>query len=425
MTFLATEMLLYLLSAAAIGVLLGWLVCRAGQDRKFVAMRADLTKAMGAEKATLRENERLLANTEAKKAEAVGTAKAEASRAIAELQQTLDAERLAVKEAQAELERIRAEKEEAIQEGQASGQAAIDQAMQVANAEKATAAEALAEEARSRAQIEELRLLIGAEKLAAETARTELQQMQKTMQTELEAERRAHAQAKIALEDIRSTLTKTLGVDIPVPTAQDADGQPLSPSSNGAEHGHLEQSQPDAAPSDPPANAHPLPFNAMMDMASVGDALNNPDVDEADIEDREDLSLDLSSTIDSESDVSVASTPPPPGRIAFRSPAVERTRPTIFPKGHPSSVDDLAAIDGISPELQGKLNDNGCYRYQQLTELKPRDIDWLAEQIGIPPSQIGSDRWIEQAKTLQLAEDTVADTPSETAEPVDRTNVAS
>ena len=42
------------------------------------------------------------------------------------------------------------------------------------------------------------------------------------------------------------------------------------------------------------------PFSMMTDMAAAGEALNNPDLDEADIEDREDPSLDLSSTIEAE-----------------------------------------------------------------------------------------------------------------------------
>lgn len=437
MTYLATEMLLYLLSAAVIGIVLGWMIWGAGRRQKIGAMRRDLMTMVESEKTAHRETKRQLDDAEAKRAEAVEVAKADANRSLAELRQTVDAERLSAREAQIELERVRAEKEEAIQEGRASGQEAVDQAMHAANAEKAAAAEALARETQSRAQIEELRLLIGAEKLAAESARAELQQMRTNMQAELETERSVHGQAKIALEDIRSTLARTLGAGALDFTAKSGDASAASSPGNGADQGDQGRSRPAAMSAGDPERSQPASFIARTDMAAAGDALNNPDLDEADIEDREDLRLDLSSTIQSEPEPGETAEdvdpppllpPPIPDRIQLSRPLpVEpaRTgRPATFSDRRPDDVDDLKAIDGISPELERRLHDNGCYRYRQLADLAQRDIDWLARSIGVTASQIAADRWVEQAKGLRLADRAVTDDEPAIVDPVDRENAA-
>ena len=150
----------------------------------------------------------------------------------------------------------------------------------------------------------------------------------------------------------------------------------------------------------------------MTDIAAAGDALNNPDMDEADIEDREDPSLDLSTTIDlerepelepesepepepaldqgSEPATEVEPDPtsdpgaqdpievidplpaPAPDRLELESlpeEPVRRKRPPILLDQRPADVDDLQAINGISADIERRLNNCGCYHYLQIAEL--------------------------------------------------------
>ncbi|MGI9504952.1 MAG: hypothetical protein ACR2RE_18055, partial [Geminicoccaceae bacterium] len=55
MTYLATEMLLYLLSTALIGLVLGWLIWGSRQRRKLGQLRADLMGALESERAAHQE----------------------------------------------------------------------------------------------------------------------------------------------------------------------------------------------------------------------------------------------------------------------------------------------------------------------------------------------------------------------------------
>ena len=384
MTYLATEMLLYLLSTAVIGLALGWLIWGAGRRRKLESLRSDLMTVIEQEKVAHHETRMLLDDVEAKSKMTIEAAKAEADQSLAELKETVDAERSSTLDARTELEQVRAGIDETIQAERASVQATIDQAVESANAERAAAAEAMAKEAQSRAQIEELRLLIGAEKLAAESARSELEQTRASMRAELETERAAHEQAKTALNDIRSTLARTLGstaLDLPGIDAESAAGAT------------------DAATIPPSGGDDDAPLSMMTDMTIAGDALNNPDQDEADIEDQEGVGLDLPAMIETE---------PTPRSIGFRPPSsesIEHERPAIFLGQRPDDVDDLQAIDGISPETERSLHDSGCYRYSQVAELTSDDIAWLAEEIGLSSDQIAADRWVEQAKSLRSGAD--------------------
>lgn len=427
MTYLATEMLLYLLATTVVGLALGWLIFGAGRRRKLDALRTGLVKVIEQEKEAHHQTRLSLDSAEDRSAKAIEAAKADAGHSLAELRDNLDAERASAKENQTALEQIRANMEQAVQEGRQSGQAAVDQAMATTKAERAIASEALAREAQSRAQLEELRLLIGAEKLAAESARTELAEVRASMQATLETERSAHQQATSALNDIRSALARTLGAG-----ALDLGGDdlraPAAPSSSRSiGSGYAGDVDRMDGMTGPLAGAGvTTAFSMMTDMAAAGDALNNPDLHEADIEDREGVGLDLSSTIEKNSmpvepheegddeadeegdeadDPGSTSTLDP---IAFRTPPlepVEGQRPAAFLDERPDDADDLQAIDGIGPEIESDLHESGCYCFGQLADLTSEDVAWLAREIGLGSDQITTERWIEQAKSLRSEAD--------------------
>jgi len=400
-TYLATEMLLYLLSTALIGFVLGWLIWGIGQRRKISRLRADLVGALESERASHQEVRIALDSAEAKTKKAVRAAESSADRALGDMQQAVETERMKTEEAESALNQMRMNLEETIQQSRVSGQQALNQAMQAVESEKAMAADAIAKEAQSRAQNEELRLLIGTERRAAETARAELEDYRADMQALMGAERDEHRRAKIALADIRSALTRTLGADTLSAIVDDGPG----------EHS---QSDPAAALSFK-EDSSPIPSNPETNRGVVDEALDAPTLDEIDIEDREDPDLTLPPTIETalepgpdvepSNGIELVDPPSQPGETIELKPVqaelIGLNRPALFNEQRSDNVDNLQAIEGIGSEIERRLHENGCYRYRQLAELTSDDMDWLAQAIDVPPYQINADRWIEQAKTLQ------------------------
>ena len=407
MIYLATEIVLYLLASAFIGLVCGWVIWGIGRRRQFQEIREDLASSLDSEMAAHQETRLALAEADEREKLSVEQAKKDAVRSLGELKPMIEKERKRATAAEAELAQLRSELERADRTEHESDQKAIDDALRAANVEKAAAAEAMAKEAQSRAQIEELRLLIGAEKLAAENARSELAQMRAGMQAELETERALHEKAKLALGDIHSTLAKTFGAEAANMVAGAASEATPSP---------------EPAPHPPVASGITLgqqskksAVNMMTDIAAAGAALNNPDHDEADSEDREDLGLDLSPNIDlggtttlnvestesdNADDVQIRAVP---DRIELRpvpGTPVALSRPSGLLPERPADADDLKRIDGISDEIERSLNENGCYYFRQLADMTTGDIDWLAQAINLTPYQIADDRWIYQAKKL-------------------------
>lgn len=399
MTYLATEMLLYLLAAAVIGLVLGWLFW-GGRGRQLKTLHSDLEAAEAAH----RETKFRLDGADAQTRTAIQKVKVEMNKSLAELKHTVEAERIATKQAEAALGQLRADVEIAKRKSRATNQEALDLANQAAFAERAAAAEAHAKEAQSRAQLEELRLLVGAEKLAAESARAELSEARASMEAKLEAEREHHKQAKIALDDIRSTLARTFGegaLTLGGGLATSAGLQGLSATDGG--------SADDNPTEEASVSADMTSFQVEADrpaavMTDTGADLD--DLDEADIEDWEDDSLDLPPTIDPNLETPEADIAAPAKleRVELRpimdEPA-KAQRPTILFDRQPDDIDDLKAIVGISEDLERRLHQLGLYHYRQLASFSQQDVDWLARSIDVTPYQIMADRWVEQAKDLQ------------------------
>ncbi|MEZ5935511.1 MAG: hypothetical protein R3F54_27050 [Alphaproteobacteria bacterium] len=287
MTYLATEMVLYLLSAALIGLALGGLIWGGGKRRQLKALRADLMARLESQKAAHEKTRLALDSAETRTKEAVRAASADAARSLAELEGALDAERLKAEEAESALEQMRADVERARNEGNASQREALDNALRAVEVERSAAAQAQAREAQSRAQIEELRLLIGAEKLAAENARAELDALRAEMRQTIDSERAAHEQATTALHEIRSALARSFGPEALGVAAAAAAGAVIAGPDQEEDAG-VSAGQPASLPL----------FPLMTDRAADSEALHDPDDDEADSEDREDPSFDLATSID-------------------------------------------------------------------------------------------------------------------------------
>jgi predicted flap endonuclease-1-like 5' DNA nuclease len=83
-----------------------------------------------------------------------------------------------------------------------------------------------------------------------------------------------------------------------------------------------------------------------------------------------------------------------------------RTRPPSAPPAEllaqrPQDTDRLQAIAGIGPVLERVLNELGIYRFSQLAQLTPDNIEWLASRIDWFPQRIQREDWVGQARRLQ------------------------
>jgi large subunit ribosomal protein L19 len=81
------------------------------------------------------------------------------------------------------------------------------------------------------------------------------------------------------------------------------------------------------------------------------------------------------------------------------------------PKGEP---DDLKLIQGITPELEKKLNKLGLIKFEQIANLTDDDIARLDEELSLNGA-IEHDDWVGKASQL-MAETTVEEVPAEEEE---------
>jgi large subunit ribosomal protein L19 len=78
------------------------------------------------------------------------------------------------------------------------------------------------------------------------------------------------------------------------------------------------------------------------------------------------------------------------------------------PKGEP---DDLTRIKGIDVDLQTRLKQLNCYKYEQIANLSDEDIANIDETLKLD-GRIERDNWIKQAQDL-VAEAAAAEVPAE------------
>lgn len=82
---------------------------------------------------------------------------------------------------------------------------------------------------------------------------------------------------------------------------------------------------------------------------------------------------------------------------AFKTDA---PRPAALYEHRPDTVDDLKEIKGIGPVMERILNEKGCYHFKQLASFSKRDIEWISAAIDSFPDRIERDDWVGQAGSL-------------------------
>ena len=459
MTYLATEMLLYLFCAALLGISLGWLIWGRSRNQQIARLHTEMTAAIDAERKAADEVRRELENADAKLKKVLKTEQANSAKAVFEVRQLLETEKKATQEQRAEITQLRADMQEAINAEKASASNAIQEAMREAEAQKAIAGEVKAKETQLRAELEELNLMIGAEKLAAQTARSEKDRIRAEMQNALDIERETGAQTKQALDDIRATLARTFGENGNVAAALDTSsktvteataadpakaddddhrddrmpsplidqgketiepviiGQPSAISTVDAEPGLAFDVQDDTDAEDDMAPSaddrdRSEPSNSVETISSLPEvpikSENEMDwegLDDADSEDQESADLDMplpKAPLQLHPRATVEDTPEDDQPVETSSAL---PRPQSFYSERPNEVDGLQEIEGIDSAMEKLLNSHGCYQFRQLAHFSADDIDWLAKALGDVPDlkeRIERDHWITQARELHL-----------------------
>ncbi len=61
---------------------------------------------------------------------------------------------------------------------------------------------------------------------------------------------------------------------------------------------------------------------------------------------------------------------------------------------------DLTAINGIGPVIEGELNEVGIYTYEQISKLGAKEMEYLSGLTGVTKELIQSEEWVKQAKEL-------------------------
>jgi poly(hydroxyalkanoate) granule-associated protein len=70
--------------------------------------------------------------------------------------------------------------------------------------------------------------------------------------------------------------------------------------------------------------------------------------------------------------------------------------------GQTLEKDDLKAITGVGPAMEGKLHTDGIYTYRQIATLSAQDVERIETKVIHSSGRIERDKWIEQAKDLHF-----------------------
>lgn len=406
MTYLISQLWLYLLCAGLLGLLLGWVIWGWWSRRLMADARArheqerlSLESAFEAEKATAREETTaaFMARDEAVKVKAslLGklegerkaaaeakaqldrlsktgvTARGDLERQLATMKDQLELERSTAAKAKKSIEAIRVDTDRALQKKEAalSGAASDNEALRAklekleADAKKKQASLAAAESEANlkaelaRSEVTRLRSVGGGRSDAGEA---DVDRLRRTMQLAIDEERRAKAaaeadrskllaserDAKAEVERLRSQFA-----------AMSGNGQ-----GDSAEADRLRRELQDA---------RERQRGLETEIARLRTLMSNRET--------------------------VAVKAAPAAKFTTDAP-----RPASLFDRRPDQVDDLKEVKGIGPVMERILNENGCYHFKQLANFSSRDIEWISQALGSFPDRIDRDEWVGQAQTLYL-----------------------
>lgn len=82
-----------------------------------------------------------------------------------------------------------------------------------------------------------------------------------------------------------------------------------------------------------------------------------------------------------------------------RKPGNVYNKPFILGQPRPSGKDDLKMIDGVTHEMEDKLNGLGIFHFEQIAKWSPKNVEWVSDYFSIE-NRVNEESWIPQAKEL-------------------------
>lgn len=83
----------------------------------------------------------------------------------------------------------------------------------------------------------------------------------------------------------------------------------------------------------------------------------------------------------------------------------EGVRPEGLSAPHGGLADDLKKISGVGPKLESTLNELGIFHFSQIAEFSPEHVAWVDQYLRFK-GRIEREKWIEQAKVLAAGGET-------------------
>lgn len=75
-------------------------------------------------------------------------------------------------------------------------------------------------------------------------------------------------------------------------------------------------------------------------------------------------------------------------------------KPLIRSAPRPMGKDSLQEVEGISRNLEIKLNEIGIFHFDQIAEWTPKNCKWVEEFLKLEENQISNENWLIEAKNL-------------------------
>ncbi|MGI9436612.1 MAG: hypothetical protein ACR2Q4_17590 [Geminicoccaceae bacterium] len=83
----------------------------------------------------------------------------------------------------------------------------------------------------------------------------------------------------------------------------------------------------------------------------------------------------------------------------------EGVKPTALAVPHGGQADDLKQISGVGPKLEKTLNGLGIFHFSQIAEFTPENAAWVDQHLRFK-GRIARENWVEQAKILATGGET-------------------
>lgn len=422
MTYLVSQLWLYLLCAGLLGLLLGWVIWGWMSRRHLADARADherqqlsLKRGFETEKATLEED-----------VTAAFHARDEAVKVKASLLGELEGERKVATEAKAQIGRLtqaelaaRGEFDRnlaSMQERLELERGTAEEAKKAVDAIRTDMRQELHQKQQALAEVESSR----------ETLRAELDNQKAAVEADLRRERQELAKANGAIDDVRAEMTRQLQArQATVNGAETA----ASAARRDAENARSEL----ARLTEETANVHDAALKAMeqslneerraksalqselqQDRRELSEAKDNIESIRAEMAQK--LQSRQAALVAAESGAKLQAEASRiemtrlrarldqqgTGNAKAASPkfTTDAPRPASLFDQRPDLVDDLKEVKGIGPVMEGILSENGCYHFKQLANFTKRDIEWVSAALGSFPDRIERDDWVMQAQAL-------------------------